>query len=126
MRSFVPRYEVAFSGGVFYAGGGKVVFPDGEMFNTSHTKETHNKNSISRTFCREAKRAAGGTALNRSNIFLCRPRRPRQVRKISQTTSCRPRKLRASVNLSAYSKSPPTGIPVASRVIFMSPLRRKS
>ena len=43
MRRFAPRYEVVFSGGVFYTGGGKVVFPAGKMFNTQYTKETHSK-----------------------------------------------------------------------------------
>ena len=57
---------------VFLWGGEKVVSPDGRLFNTRYTEETHSKNSIYREFC-ASKTRAGGATLNHSNLFLCRP-----------------------------------------------------
>ena len=57
MRSFVPCYKVVFSGDVSI-GRRSVIFPDGRLFNTRYTEETHS-----------------GAALYLSNIFLCRPQK---------------------------------------------------
>ena len=56
---------------VFLWGGEKVVFPDGRLFNTRYTEETHSKNSTYHEFC-ASKTRAGGATLNHSNIVLCR------------------------------------------------------
>ena len=45
-------------------GRGGVVLSNDRLFNTWYTKETHSLNSISCTFCLQAKRAADATWLN--------------------------------------------------------------
>ena len=58
----------------FFMGRRGVIFPDGRLFNTRYTEETHSKNSTYREFC-ASKTLAGGAALYLSNIFLCRPQK---------------------------------------------------
>ena len=58
----------------FFIGRRGVIFPDGRLFNTRYTEETHIKNSTYREFC-ASKTRAGGATLNLSNIFLCRPQK---------------------------------------------------
>ena len=81
MRRFVPRYKVVFSDDVSI-GRRSVIFPDGRLFNTRYTEETHSKNSTYREFC-TGKTRAGGTTLNLSNLFLCRPQINRAVQEVN-------------------------------------------
>ena len=53
----------------FFIGRRGVIFPDGRLFNTRYTEETHSKNSISRTFCRQAKRVVGRISVISCKLF---------------------------------------------------------
>ena len=66
----------------FFVGRRSVIFPDGRLFNTRYTEEPHSKNSTYREFC-TGKTRAGGTTLNLSNLFLCRPQINRAVHEVN-------------------------------------------
>lgn len=55
---------------VFLWGGEKVVSPDGRLFNTRYTEETHSKNSAYREFCAGKTRAGGIYVISFKHLSL--------------------------------------------------------
>ena len=58
--SFGFNGKLGMRNAAFFMGRRGVIFPDGRLFNTRYTEETHSKNSTYREFCRQAKSRADG------------------------------------------------------------------
>ena len=54
----------------FFMGRRGVIFPDGRLFNTRYTEETHSKNSTYREFCASKTRAGGIYVISFKHLSL--------------------------------------------------------